>query len=68
MQKVTLSVPGISCSHCEHAIEGSVGALDGVAKVIVDIKGKTVNVEFDSSKVSLDRVRNAIVDQGYDIA
>ena len=68
MEKVKLSVPGISCEHCERAIKGSVGVLSGVKKVAVDIKGKTVDVEFDSSLVTLDAVKNAIVDQGYDIA
>jgi copper chaperone len=68
MEIVKLSVPGISCEHCERAIDGAVGALPGVRNVSVDIPGKTVSVEFDAALVSLDSVRSAIEDQGYEIA
>lgn len=30
MENVTLNVKGMSCGHCVKAVEGSVGALDGV--------------------------------------
>jgi copper chaperone len=68
MEKITLSVPDISCSHCERAIKGAVEPLPGVSKVIVDIGAKKVQVEYDSSAVTLENVKNAIIDQGYTIA
>lgn len=67
MEKVVFKVEGMSCSHCENAIKKSVGALDGVIGVTVDLKGKTVAVEYDGSKVSPDRIKNEIEDQGYDV-
>lgn len=67
METTVLKVEGMSCSHCENAIKKSVGALDGVNAVTVDLKGKTVTVEYESSKVSLNRIKNEIEDQGYDI-
>lgn len=67
MEKTILNVEGMSCSHCENAIKKSVGALDGVSAVTVDLKGKTVTVEYESSKVSLDRIKSEIEDQGYDV-
>ena len=67
MEKTVLKVEGMSCSHCENAIKKAVGALDGVDTVTVDLKGKTVTVEYESSKVSLDRIKNEIEDQGYDV-
>ena len=67
MGKTVLKVEGMSCSHCENAIKKSVGALDGVSAVTVDLKGKTVTVEYESSKVSLDRIKNEIEEQGYDV-
>jgi copper chaperone CopZ len=36
--------------------------------VIVDIGAKKVQVEYDSSAVTLENVKNAIIDQGYTIA
>ncbi|MGE5614446.1 MAG: copper chaperone CopZ [Bacillota bacterium] len=67
MEKTILRVEGMSCSHCENAIKKSVGALDGVSAVTVDLKGKTVTVEYERSRVSLDRIKNEIEDQGYDV-
>ena len=67
MEKTILKVEGMSCSHCENAIKKSVGALDGVSAVTVDLKGKTVSVEYEGSKVSLDRIKSEIEDQGYDV-
>lgn len=67
MEKTLFKVEGMSCSHCENAIRKAVGALDGVSEVAVDLKGKTVTVVYDSSKVSAGRIKSEIEDQGYDV-
>ena len=38
MEKVTLSVEGMSCGHCVKAVEGSVGKLQGVSDVKVNLE------------------------------
>jgi copper chaperone len=63
----TLNVEGMSCSHCENAVKKSVGALGGVSNVTVDLKGKQVTVEFESGKVTVEAIKEAIEDQGYDV-
>lgn len=63
----TLNVEGMSCSHCENAVKKSVGALAGIDGVAVDLKGKKVIVEYDADKVTIDAIKSAIEDQGYDI-
>ena len=63
----TLNVTGMSCSHCENAVKKSVGALSGVNNVIVDLKGNTVTVDFDSDKVKIELIKETIEDQGYDV-
>lgn len=67
MEKVTLNVEGMSCNHCVKAIEGSVGALNGIRSVKVDLKAATVDVEYNSQDVSLDKIKEEIEDQGYDV-
>lgn len=62
-----LNVEGMSCSHCENAVKKSVGALNGVDNVIVDLKGKKVTVEYDVDKVTVDIIKETIEDQGYDV-
>ena len=66
MEKVTLNVEGMSCGHCVKAVESSVGALNGVSSVKVDLEGKKVDVEFNRSddSNSLDKIKETIDDQG----
>jgi copper chaperone len=65
MNTVTLNVEGMSCGHCISAVEGALKGLEAVGKV--DLENKTVQVEFDEGKVSLDSIKNAIEDQGYEV-
>jgi copper chaperone len=67
MEKTVLNVEGMSCSHCENAVKRAVGAMNGVSNVLVDLKGKTVTVEYDGAKVNLDSIKHEIVDQGYEV-
>ncbi|WP_246945356.1 copper chaperone CopZ [Bacillus pinisoli] len=68
MEKVTLQVQGMSCGHCVKAVEGSVGTLSGVSEVKVNLENGTVDVEFNSNEVTLDKIKETIDDQGYDVA
>ncbi|MEH7178717.1 copper chaperone CopZ [Neobacillus vireti] len=67
MEKVTLNVQGMSCNHCVKAVEGSVGELNGVSSVTVNLKANTVDVEFNNQEVTLDKIKETIDDQGYDV-
>jgi len=67
MQNVTLNVQGMSCGHCVKAVEGSVGKLEGVNEVIVKLNEAQVDVKFNESQVSLDKIKNTIEDQGYEV-
>jgi len=60
-----LKVEGMSCSHCVNAVEGAVGKLGADAKV--NLASRSVQVTFDESKVSLDTIKKAIEEQGYDV-
>ncbi|MFZ3590088.1 copper chaperone CopZ [Bacillus sp. DJP31] len=68
MEKVTLTVDGMSCGHCVNAIEGSVGKLSGVNEVKVNLENGTVDVQFNSTEVTLDQIKETIDEQGYDLA
>ncbi len=67
MEKTTLKVDGMSCEHCVKAVTGAVGALPGVTKVAVDLAAKTVTVEYDPGKTTLDSINAEIEEQGYDV-
>jgi copper chaperone len=67
METVTLNVEGMSCGHCVKSVEGSVGALNGVSTVKVDLENKKVDVEFNQDEVTLDVIKETIDDQGYEV-
>lgn len=67
MQTEIIKVKGMSCGHCVTAVEGSVSDLDGVQEVKVNLDDGKVSVQFDSQKVQVKQIKEAIEDQGYDI-
>jgi copper ion binding protein len=67
MKKIILNVEGMSCSHCVSAVTKALTALDGVEGVLVDLEGKKVTVDYEPDKVTLESMKEAIEDQGYDV-
>ena len=59
-----LQAEGMNCSGCVRSVTKSVQAVDGNAKVDVDLASKKVRVE---TQASLDAVKSAISDAGYDV-
>jgi copper ion binding protein len=66
-QFIELNVDGMSCEHCENAVKKAVGALNGVDNVKVSLHDNTVSVEFNPEKVTIEDIKNAIDDQGYEV-
>ena len=65
---VILTVPDISCEHCQRAIEGALQKETGVAAVRVDVPTKQVYLDYDPSAISLDQVAAILDDEGYAVA
>ena len=66
-QSTTLIAPDISCEHCQHAIEGAVGEVEGVSSVKVDIPTKSIHLTYDPQKVSLEKIEEVLDDTGYTV-
>lgn len=60
---VVLKVEGMSCQSCVQAIEGALEKIGAKAKV--SLEEKTVTV--DDSNVSIDKIKETIEDQGFDV-
>ncbi|MBD8034933.1 copper chaperone CopZ [Solibacillus merdavium] len=67
MENVILNVNGMTCGHCVKAVETSVGALAGVQEVKVDLAEKKVAVAYNEDAVSVDKIKETIDEQGYDV-
>jgi len=64
---ITLKVSGMACDHCKMAVEKAVSALQGISKVEADVKEGKVEVSFDPSRITIDDIKKAIEDAGYDV-
>ncbi|CAM4071857.1 copper chaperone CopZ [Geobacillus sp. FSL K6-0789] len=64
---ITLQVQGMTCGHCKAAVTNALQALDGVGRVEVHLQEGTVDVEYDETKVSVEKLKEAIEEQGYDV-
>ena len=63
---LTLSVPGMTCGHCEAAVKQEVGAVTGVTAVDVDLQTK--DVVITGTDLDRDSIVAAIDEAGYDVA
>lgn len=68
MAKTILSVPDISCEHCERTITETLSPVDGVKSVKVDIPAKAVTVDYDEATVSVDRFKELLKEEDYPVA
>ena len=62
-----LSVPDISCGHCQVTISGALSSIPGIDSVNVDIPTRTVTVQYDPTVVELDRMKEALADEDYPV-
>lgn len=60
-------VEGMTCTGCENAIIKRVSGLEGVKTVDADHVKMQTQVVYDKSKVSEDKIVEAIVDAGYTV-
>jgi copper chaperone len=68
MTQTLLTVPDISCGHCERTIKNALTTLTGVQQVAVNIAAKQVQVEYDATQVTLDQLKQTLADEEYPVA
>ena len=60
------NVPEISCGHCKETIETTVGSIESVESVTVDIDQKLVDVK-STNDLDLSLVSEMLDEQGYTV-
>lgn len=61
----TLKIKGMTCAACAGAIEKTVGKIDGVTNVRVNLATEKLSCEIDSSKTNKAAVRQGVEKVGY---
>lgn len=65
-ETVSYTVPGMRCSHCEHAVTEELSQVEGVEGVDVDLETKLVVVTGEALDDAA--LRAAIEEAGYEAA
>ena len=65
MEQTTLHIDGMSCGHCVSRVQKAIARLEGVHVDQVEI-GRA-RVTWDPDQVSLQRIRGAVEDAGYEV-
>lgn len=65
--QITLQVQGMTCGHCVKSVENSVGGMNGVERVLVELTNGTVAVEYNENEVKVQEIKDTIEDQGYTV-
>ena len=68
MAQAVLSVPDISCEHCQKTITETLQPQQGVQSVRVDIPAKLVYLDFDPEVLPLERVEDMLANEEYPVA
>lgn len=67
MEKILLTVEGMSCGHCEIAVQNAVRKLPGIKRVKASKRAKEAAVEYDPALVAPEQIKKAISDTGYQV-
>ena len=63
MDRMTMSIDGMSCGHCVRAVTNALESVEGVEVEQVDLG--TATVRFDPRTTSPARIAEAVEDEGY---
>lgn len=66
-KKVEIKITGMTCATCATTIEKSLLSLKGVSKAEVNLAKETASVEYDSNKLKINDLDNAVKDAGYEV-
>ncbi|EFS8542612.1 heavy-metal-associated domain-containing protein [Listeria monocytogenes] len=68
MEKLTLNVEGMTCSHCEARVTKALSEVNGVKSAVVSLDEGTATVEFEKEQVTEDALIDAVEEAGYEVA
>ena len=63
MERLNLTIEGMTCEHCLRAVRGRLEKTAGVK--IDDVQIGSAVIDYDPAKTNLDDIQEAIADEGY---
>ncbi len=68
MERVELTVEGMTCGGCVKSIQNALQSRPGVSKAEADLASKRVAIDFDPALIQRDGLVEAIEEAGFDVA
>ncbi|MGE5248292.1 MAG: heavy-metal-associated domain-containing protein [Verrucomicrobiota bacterium] len=65
VERITLSVRGMTCAHCVAAVKRSLEAVPGVREAAVTLEPPRAAVTYDPSKATVEAMTKATEEEGY---
>jgi copper chaperone len=66
LQIVNFKVKDMTCASCPFIVESAISELEGISEVNAEFPDQAT-VTFDPSKVSIDQIKQAVIDVGYGV-
>jgi len=63
MERLELTIEGMSCEHCVRAVKGRLERTPGVK--VNDVQVGSATIDYDPATTSIDDLEEAIADEGY---
>ena len=63
--KLKFNVTGMTCSACQARVEKTVGNLEGVKEVSVNLLTNSMQTEIDENVTNADKIIDAVINSGY---
>lgn len=67
METTVVLVKGMTCMGCVSSVKRVLGNLGGVSQAEVSLEKAQATVSYDAAKTSLQAIKAAITDAGYDV-
>jgi len=67
MEKITLTVKGMTCMGCVRSVKNVLEPVPGVAGVDITLENGQVTIDYDPARSGVDQFTNAINDAGYEV-
>lgn len=66
MATATIIVKGMSCGGCVKSVTKALTNVDGVQDAKVDLQGAKATITFDEALTTVEALKEAVEDAGYD--
>ena len=67
MENIELRIEGLHCTGCSARLQKVLSNLDGISNAEVSFEKGMANIEFNKEIITLDEIKNAIVDSGFEV-